>query len=559
LAVETSRRPVSLSGMKSLPVLLLAGALVVPALAADTPVIPATDAAITAPFVVQDGAIGQPRQTELAEGGRAVFAFRVAQAGDYVVRAVVDAPAGNANSFFVNIDAPPENPGMIWDITDRTDGFQERTVSWRGKGDAEEDEFTPKVFQLTAGEHRLIIGGREPARLRSVVVLPYVAVPPPLPGTLAAIIRRYEETDAAAERDWHRLPNNAEHDKKARELWTRADAAHAAQFMEAVRLAEAHPRSPEGLAALKWVLTIVRSHYHPAGPRALVLLREQYVEQTVAVPVSVPATRASEPADATQSIAEVVALLAHYLPYPERGPYDETVALLQAVLAQSGSRFARAHAALGLAYLDKRRYEEAVWRGEPASLARATGQVVQAFEAVVRDYADCPTLRAGSTGTVGEEARGELFEIQHLGIGQVAPEIEGRDLDGAPLKLSDYRGKVVLLVFWAGWCGPCMADVPHEKELVERFKGRPFVLLGVNGDTTTRDALKAVKEKEIPWRSFWNGPDVWRGPIANAWNISGWPTVYVLDESGVIRQKYLRGQSLDEPLEKLVTAAERRK
>ncbi|MDI1247474.1 MAG: hypothetical protein PSV13_01200 [Lacunisphaera sp.] len=57
---------------------------------------------------------------------------------------------------------------------------------------------------------------------------------------------------------------------------------------------------------------------------------------------------------------------------------------------------------------------------------------------------------------------------------------------------------------------------------------------------------------------FWNGKESSRGPISTAWNVRGWPTVYMLDEKGVIRQKYLRGQDLDAPLEQLVAAAERR-
>ena len=52
----------------------------------------------------------------------------------------------------------------------------------------------------------------------------------------------------------------------------------------------------------------------------------------------------------------------------------------------------------------------------------------------------------------------------NLAVGKPAPEIEGVDVDGKPLKLSDYKGKVVVLVFWGSWCGPCMAQVPHERE-----------------------------------------------------------------------------------------------
>src|SRR4051794_25948885 len=67
-----------------------------------------------------------------------------------------------------------------------------------------------------------------------------------------------------------------------------------------------------------------------------------------------------------------------------------------------------------------------------------------------------------------------------LPVGPLAQEIEGEDLDGKFFKLSEYKGKVVLLDFWGMWCGPCVAFLPHGKKVVEEFKGRPFVALGVN-------------------------------------------------------------------------------
>ena len=64
----------------------------------------------------------------------------------------------------------------------------------------------------------------------------------------------------------------------------------------------------------------------------------------------------------------------------------------------------------------------------------------------------------------------------------LAPDIEGDDFDGTRFKLSDYRGKVVAVSFWASWCKPCRELIPHERAIVERFQGRNFVLLGVNID-----------------------------------------------------------------------------
>ena len=174
--------------MKKTTALLLAGALAIPLFAqtaapkpaspvaatgekAAAATIPASAAVVTAPLVLKDGAISQPEQTELADGGKATFSFTVARAGNYVIHAQVNAPGEDSNSFFINIDAPPEDPMMIWDM-DVTAGFEERIVSWRGKGEPESDEFKPKVFKLSAGAHKIFVVGREPAQLKSVSVRP---------------------------------------------------------------------------------------------------------------------------------------------------------------------------------------------------------------------------------------------------------------------------------------------------------------------------------------------------------------------------------------------------
>lgn len=116
----------------------------------------------------------------------------------------------------------------------------------------------------------------------------------------------------------------------------------------------------------------------------------------------------------------------------------------------------------------------------------------------------------------------------------MAPDISGEDVDGRPFKLSDYRGKVVVLVFWGHWCGPCRSMYPGERALVEKFAGRPFALLGVNSDENRSQVKELMKKGDVTWRAWYDGQE---GPIAKAWNVSGWPTVYVLDSKGVIRRQ----------------------
>ena len=161
--------------------------------------------------------------------------------------------------------------------------------------------------------------------------------------------------------------------------------------------------------------------------------------------------------------------------------------------------------------------------------------------------------------TVGQMATSSIFEIEHLGVGKVAPEIVGEDLDGAKFKLSDYRGQVVMLSFWASWCGPCMGLIPHERELVEQFKGRPFALIGVNGDPDKKELKPVLEKNKITWRSFWAGDKGPEGPIPMQWNVNGWPAIYVIDAEGVIRSKTARNATLDAKIEEWVKKAEAKK
>jgi len=131
---------------------------------------PASAGTITAPFVVTNGILSQPDMTELGDGGKAVYNFSITNAGNYLILGMVSAEDDTMNSFFVNVDAQPDDM-MIWDI-DLTKGFEERTVNWRGNGAADSGEFVPKRFKLSAGAHKLIIVGREPAQLKSISIRP---------------------------------------------------------------------------------------------------------------------------------------------------------------------------------------------------------------------------------------------------------------------------------------------------------------------------------------------------------------------------------------------------
>jgi hypothetical protein len=99
---------------------------------------------------------------------------------------------------------------------------------------------------------------------------------------------------------------------------------------------------------------------------------------------------------------------------------------------------------------------------------------------------------------------------------------------------------------------------PHERSLVKRLKDRPFALLGVNSDTDKDKLKEAMKKENITWRSFWNGGST-SGPISNAWKVNSWPTIYVLDEHGVIRYRNVRGEAMDRAVDQLLEEMNRKK
>ena len=122
----------------------------------------ATSGTYTSPFVASNGTLSQSVQTGVTNGGRAAYSFSITNTGKYLVSAAVIAPSGAQNSFYVNIDAEPTDPLMIWDIPPCTT-LTTQTVSWRGNGngDPASSQYIPKVFPLSAGTHQLIIRGRE--------------------------------------------------------------------------------------------------------------------------------------------------------------------------------------------------------------------------------------------------------------------------------------------------------------------------------------------------------------------------------------------------------------
>ncbi len=191
-----------------------------------------------------------------------------------------------------------------------------------------------------------------------------------------------------------------------------------------------------------------------------------------------------------------------------------------------------------------------------------TQEAATLFEKVKADYGDVTYVDGVTpTGeTLATAADRELADIHTLAIGLAAPEIVGKDVEGKPMALSEFRGKVVILDFSTHeHCGGCRLVYPKLRELVEKYKTRPFAALGIN----THDRLEILRDlaakKEITWRCWWDGDNLDHpGPITTRWNIRQYSTFIVLDHLGVIRFKDLHpfDPRFDATIEVLVKEAE---
>ncbi len=136
-----------------------------------------------------------------------------------------------------------------------------------------------------------------------------------------------------------------------------------------------------------------------------------------------------------------------------------------------------------------------------------------------------------------------------LPVGKPAPEINGHDADMLPIKLGDLRGQVVLLDFWQTYCPPCKVMHKYERALVQRYKGRPFTVLGVNCDPDINLLRSSISREEISWRCVWDGQG---GTAFSLWEVQATPTIFLVDPKGAIRYKNLGPPERREVLEQLI-------
>lgn len=151
----------------------------------------------------------------------------------------------------------------------------------------------------------------------------------------------------------------------------------------------------------------------------------------------------------------------------------------------------------------------------------------------------------------GLKVAGLIADAQELGVGKTSIDFTMNDIDGKPVKLSDYRGKFVLLDFWASWCLPCRAENPNVLKAYAQFRDKNFTVVAVSLDkeSAKKEWLAAVKKDGLPWSQL-SELKGWDSAVAKAYKIKSIPANYLIDPQGKIVGVGLRGENLIKQLEK---------
>jgi peroxiredoxin len=167
---------------------------------------------------------------------------------------------------------------------------------------------------------------------------------------------------------------------------------------------------------------------------------------------------------------------------------------------------------------------------------------------------------------VGRDADSIISSIQQheetrksrrtLTNGAKFPDFSEKDLLGNPLSLSQYENKIVLVEFWATWCGPCVAELPNIIQAYNKHHSNGFEVIGISLDQDEQKLKSFLKAKELPWVQYFDGKG-WQNKLAAKYGIDSVPATFLLDRQGKIIAQDLHGNALEEALTKALTDTHR--
>lgn len=177
-------------------------------------------------------------------------------------------------------------------------------------------------------------------------------------------------------------------------------------------------------------------------------------------------------------------------------------------------------------------------------------QEFQQFEATVRaldaSFGESPTIQRIMVDF--EKQKKQIEAEKPLSPGKEAMEIEMAGVDGEMIKLSDYRGKIVLIDFWASWCGPCRKENPNVVALYEKYKDDGFEVFSVSLDKDKGRWLQAIDKDNLAWDAHVSDLKGWSNAAAKQYQVSSIPFTVLIDKEGKIIKTRLRGPQLEQTL-----------
>lgn len=138
-----------------------------------------------------------------------------------------------------------------------------------------------------------------------------------------------------------------------------------------------------------------------------------------------------------------------------------------------------------------------------------------------------------------------------LVVGANFPDFEEKDLAGKPLSIAGHKGKVVLVDFWATWCGPCVGELPNVLKTYEKYHGKGFEIVGISLDKDEEALTGFIKRRNVTWQQFFDGKG-WENKLAEKYGVLSIPATFLLNAEGKIVARDLRGEALEAEVGKLL-------
>src|SRR2546421_6579100 len=135
--------------------------------------------------------------------------------------------------------------------------------------------------------------------------------------------------------------------------------------------------------------------------------------------------------------------------------------------------------------------------------------------------------------------------------GSKFPDFEEKDLAGKPLSVANYKGKIVLVDFWATWCGPCVGELPNVLKTYQKYHSKGFEIIGISLDQDKTKLTDFIENRKMSWQQYFDGKG-WANKLAAKYGVQSIPATYLLDGEGKIIAKNLRGEGLEIQVGKLL-------